>query len=346
MLRLKQFPLLLVSVGLLLATGCKKDAKDAPKDKAEESAKVTDEKAAPAGDTPVAPKGEAATGALAYLPGDCDIAIHIDFASVMSVPAVRDALLPALEKAKAAGAKDKESFGNFLKQSGMDPIKDLHQLAVCVDDIKMDGSDPKAFGAVSGNLKPDLMDILIKTSEKLEKREQIKEGGFHIVRDDEAIIAQADDGVVMGGNSPALFDLFKKKSSGFQADFQAMGPASLRVIVATKLAKTGLAQPGSPFAAFAEKLAGNTTFSFDATSGEAVLRVATADEASASELAGVAKMLLSQVPKAGGAGPEAMAMSAISAAKIGAEGSVFSMSVAVPVADIAKMAAAGIEGGL
>ena len=105
-----------------------------------------------------------------------------------------------------------------------------------------------------------------------------------------------------------------------------------------------LGLPGSPFSQFVEKIDGATSVSVDLATTTLTVKIGTSDEDSAKEIAGMAKLMLGQVPK-GGSGPEAGVMAALAAAKASGEGKNFVMTMVLP-AEQFEMASKMLAGAI
>jgi hypothetical protein len=137
------------------------------------------------------------------------------------------------------------------------------------------------------------------------------------------------DGALTGGNQKDLLTASIAKPNGFAADFKALGKDAVSIVIPAKTVKIGLGMPGSPFTQFAGKIDGATTVSVDLATTTLTVKIGTVDEATANEIAGMAKLLLGQVPK-GGQGIEAGLMAALAASKTGGEGKQFVMTMQLP----------------
>ena len=316
--------ILLASCVLPLALGaCSKEKKkDAAEDKpgaeapAEGSAKVTET----APETADKKKSSSSSSALAYLPDSCAVAIHMNLASGFKNATVGKAFLPKIQAAFSEAKADKKEMAAFFDSTGLDPFSDFHEMSVCLPEIPMGGGDPSGVGAITGSAKPGLLAALLATSKDADKFKAIEMGGAKGIDRDGFMIVQLADGTLVGGNDKALLEKAIGKPDGQAAAFATTDSATLRVVVPATVAKMGFSLPDSPFKNFAEKIDGASSISADLESRKVTLRIGTATEEAATELAGIAKMLLGQVPKIPGEGMEAQAAAALAAAVVKGEG--------------------------
>ncbi len=313
----------------LCLAGCSKDKK---KDKEQpESPKAMAAETVPAksaGDAPVALKS-ATSGALAYLPAECAIAMHADLRSILANAAVSAHLLPALREGLKKGTDSSKEFASFLDVTGLDPFTNFHEVSGCLGEIPLNGQDPRGVMTVGGKIGSNVFDELVKSSGDLKKDTIIDIKGQKAVDDDGAVFTQMADGSLSGGNDKALITAAIGKPNAFASDFDALGKSDLSIVIPAKTVTMGLGMPGSPFQQFAEKIDGATTVGVDIDKTTLTVKIGTVDEATANELAGMAKLLLGQVPKEG-EGMEAGLMAALAAAKTGGEGKQFVMSMKLP----------------
>ena len=283
----------------------------------EESVKVTEP--APGADKKEMP-AVVSTGALAYLPDSCTIAIHLDIASAFKNGDVAQSFLPEVKSSFEAAKKNKPEMGLFFSAAELNPFADFHELGICLGTIPVDGSKPKGMGVITGNTKLGIIIEYLRTSKKADKFTPVEFAGLKGIQRDDMLIAQLDDGTLIAGNDKALMEAAVKKPSGQGAAFAAVPKATFRVVVATTTAQMIFNLPKSPMANFSDKLEGVSSLSADLDSRSVSLRIGTASNEAATELSGVAKVVLGQVPPMGGKSLEARGMTALAAAKVAGEG--------------------------
>ncbi len=272
----------------------------------------------------------ASSGALAYLPEGCTIAMHADLKSLAANPVIEANVMPALREALAAGAKKEKDFAAFMEATGLDPFADFHEFSVCAGDLFSVGDGtPKGFMTVTGDIDKGIIDALLKNSDDLDKAKVVDIKGQTSIDDEGAVFTQMADGSLSGGNLRALVEAAIDKPNAFAADFETLGNADMRIVIPATTVTKGLGMPGSPFAQFAEKIDGATTVGLDVGTTTLTVKIATVDETSATEIAGMAKLMLGQVPK-GGEGPEGAMMAALAAAKTSGEGKHFVLTMQLP----------------
>ncbi len=307
----------------LCAVSCSKEKKEGGETKGEATTETTGVATDP-GKVVEAPAGnsktEPASGALAYLPKDCAIAFHVDIRSVFKNAGVASTILPKIKTSFEEAKKDKGEMAAFFSSTGLNPFTDFHDMGACLTNVPMGGSDPKGMGVVTGTAKTGLLPALLATSSKTDKFKPIKVGGVNGIEADGVMIVQLDDGTLLFGNDKALLEGSFAKPNGQGDAFAAAGKATLRVVVPTSTTKMGFSLPDSPFANFADKIGGSSSFSADLDSRQVTMRIGTTSEESATELSGIAKMLLGSIPKTQGQDVEAQAMAALAAAQVRGEG--------------------------
>lgn len=321
--RLQSF--LLATCLLPLCIGaCSKETKNSEEKKSgttetvpEESLKVTE--TAPGGDKKEMP-AVASTGALAYLPDSCAIAIHLDIASALKNGDVGKSFLPKVKGAFEAAKTEKPEMSLFFAAADLDPFADFHEMGICLSNIPVGGGDPKGMGVITGDTKVGVIIEYLRNSKKADKFTPVDFAGVKGLERDGILIAQLDDGTLIAGNDRALMEAAVKKPSGQGAAFASVPKATLRVVVPTATVKMVFNLPKSPMAKFSDKIDGVSSLSADLDSRSVTLRIGTASNEAATELSGVAKVMLGQVPAMNGKSLEARGTTALAAAKVAGEG--------------------------
>ena len=320
----------LVSLGF---AGCSKEKEpDKAADKKTPIADKTDnaDKADPdKTEKDTVPPTTEASAALAYLPNDCSIAMHANLKALAANPVINTHVMPALREALAAGQKKKKEFADFMSATGLDPFADFHELSICAGALPSGTEDPKGIITVTGDINNGIIEKIVKNSDELDDSKIVDIKGQKSIDDDGALVTQMADGSLSGGNHKELLVASIDKPNAFAADFKSIGNAEFRIVVPAKTVTKSLGMPGSPFTQFATKIAGATTVALDLANTTLTVKIATVDESSANEIAGMAKLLLGQVPK-GGPGPQGAMMTALAAAKTSGEGNRFVMTMQLP----------------
>ncbi len=339
---------LVLGASVVAASGCECKGKKSTKSDATESPKT-----APAtADKPVDDKAEVSASspavAVKYLPKQCEIALHVNIGAILSSAPMKKHVVPALKEAQkhATLQNDKEKFQVFLKESGLDPLKDLKEIAVCLVKIEPN-KPPKASAVVVGNLKPGLIDTIAKTANK--KLVPAEIAGAKGYKDDDATVLQLANGTIVAGNDDALIKATVGASNGFGDTFAKLGTDGMQVVIPETMVKKGLSVDGSPFGLFATKISGPSTVALNVGTGALALRMQTADEKTAIELGGVARTIIGGLPKHVARGPQAMAIAVLSGATVSNDGASLVVTINVPkdnVDALAQMVAANIRRGI
>jgi len=347
-----------VVVALALTVGCKDEEKK-PAEGKKPAASAQAKGSAAGSAKKEAPDKEAAAPAAgaahAHLAKDCDVVAHINIKSIFQATAIKAHVVPALEEMQKAEPKKEEdkNFRAFLEETGLDPLKDLHEAAVCVTNMKAatsGGGEPDFAFILSGNLKKDaVVPAVVKTGKK-GKFKETEVGGVKALSDPagEMFLGQAGDGAVIVAKSAAAFEKALKTTDAATAVFKLPMDKSVSIIVPDQTIKMAMEAggPDNPFKDSAGK-AGRAAISVDVKAGTIEVRISMTDDKAATELAGVAKMLLGQMTKGTPPpGPEAMAMQFLKDAKIDSSGKDFVATITVPqpaLEEMAKEIAKGIK---
>jgi hypothetical protein len=275
----------------LCATACSEVKEDSgeTKSKVAETESAQTEKGGE--ETPGASKKEApvaaSSGALAYLPESCALALHLNIASTLKNSDVRKLLLPKVEAALETAKSKSEDLALFFAATGLDPFTDFHEMSVCFGTISNEGSPTKGMAIITGSTKPGLVTALLGKTTKADKLTPVEFAGIKGMERSGFIVAQLDDGTLIAGNDKSLMEAAVAKPGGQSAAFAETGTGTLRVVVPGATVKKGFSRPKSPVAHFSEKIDGTSSLSADLHSRSMTLRIGTVDEAAANELAGV-----------------------------------------------------------
>ncbi len=348
-----------VVAALALTMGCSKDeekkASDGKKPAASAQAKASGGASAAKKDAPKTAAKGAAGAAHAHLSKDCDVVAYINITSILQATAIKTHVVPALEEMKKAEPKkeDDKSFKAFLEETGIDPLKDFHAAAVCVTNVKAattGGGEPDMSFILSGNLKKDaVVPAVIKTGKK-DKYKETEVAGMKVLSDKagDIFLGQATDGAVIVGKSAAAFEAALKTTDAAASVYKLPLDKAVSIVVPAKTITMAMEAGGkdNPFKDSAGK-AGRAAVVVDVKAGTIEVRISMTEDKAATELAGVAKMLLGQMTKAPPApGPEGMAMQFLKDAKIESVGKDFVATVTIPqkaLEDLAKEIAKGIK---
>lgn len=344
-----------VVVALALTVGCKDEEKK-PAEGKKPAASAQAKGSAAGSAAKDAPKKAGAAGAAhAHLAKNCDVVAHINIKSIFQAAAIKTHVVPALEEMQKAEPKKEEekNFRAFLKETGLDPLKDLHEAAVCVTNMKAattGAGEPDFAFVLSGNLKKGaVVPAVVKTGKK-DKFKETEVAGVKALTDPagDIFLGQAGDGAVVVAKSKAAFEGALKTSDAATAVYKLPMDKSVTVIVPDKTIKMAMEAggPDNPFKDSAGK-AGRAAIAVDVKAGTIEVRISMTDDKAATELAGVAKMLLGQATKGTPPpGPEAMVMDFLKDAKIESVGKDFVTTITIPqpaLEEMAKEMAKGIK---
>ena len=348
-----------VVAALALTLGCSKDeetkSSEEKKPAASAQAKASSKASADEKEGPKKAAKGAAGAAHAHLSKDCDVVAYINFTSILQATPIKAHLVPALEEMKKSEPKkpDEKNFRAFLEETGIDPLKDLHEVAVCVTNMKAataGGGEPDFAFVLSGNLKKGaVVPAVLKTGKK-DKFKETEVAGTKVLSSSagDIFLGQASDGAVIVAKSATAFEAALKTSDAAQSIYKLPLDKSVSIVVPAKTITMAMEAggPDNPFKDSAKK-AGRAAVSVDVKAGTIEVRISMTDDKAATELAGVAKMLLGQVTKAPQRpGPEAMVMQFLKDAKIDSVGKDFVATVTIPqsaLEELAKEMAKGIK---
>ncbi len=307
---------------LCIASCSKEKKKDSDESKAttEDTASTSDKAAKAETIADRVPAGNAGSGALAYLPKECAISFHVDIRSGMKNSALASTILPKIKAAFEEAQKEEKDLAAFVSATGVDPFGDFHELGGCLTTVPKDDDDFHGMGVVTGSAKPGLLAAMVATSKESAEFKPIAIAGAKGIQRDGIYIVQLDNGALLFGNDKAQLETSLKKPNGQAKHFAEIAKGTLRIVVPSSTAKMGFALPDSPFANFTDKIDGTSGFTADLDSRTMTLRIGTGSNETAIELAGAAKMLLSQVPKVQGESVEAQATAALAAAHVKGDG--------------------------
>lgn len=351
-----------VVAALALTAGCSTDEEKKPADGKKPAASAQAKGSAGKKAGKDAPDKKAAVGAPGaagaahtHLAKDCDVAVHINFKSILQATPIKTHVVPAMEEAQKTEPKDEsgKNFKAFLKETGLDPLKDLHEAAVCVTNMKAataGGGEPDFAFILSGNLKKDAVIPAVMKTGKKGKFKETEVGGMKVLSDPagEIFLGQATDGAVIVAKSSTALEGAFKTTDAASSVYKLPLDKSVSIVVPDKTIKMAMEAGGkdNPFKDSAGK-AGRAAIAMDVKAGTLEVRISMTDDKAATELAGVAKMLLGQLTKAPPKpGPEGMMMQFLKDAKLDSSGKDFVATITIPQAtleELAKEMAKGIK---
>jgi hypothetical protein len=295
--------------------------------------------------------GKSTSKAYSHLPSGCDGVMRLDIAGVLKAEAFKKHVLPAVEE-QSKGDEDAKKFDSFLKDTDIDPKKDIKDVVLCATNIG--GAEPDIVVVIGGEFSPGtIVPALQKHSKKGELKEPREVDGLNIIegKNDPFIVTQASDGAILIGNKIELLKSAAKakggdKEYGLALDKELVGQVSAKAV------KKALSEGGSsnPFAAML-KSAGKVAVTASLATNTLEARITMGSNADAQEAAtGLSAFI--ELAKAGAAeggakaGPEAIGQEIIKSLKLSADGKDLVAKItmaASTVEDLAKEMAKGIR---
>jgi hypothetical protein len=222
-----------------------------------------------------------------HLPEGCDAVMRVDLASLRSVEPIAQHVIPALDRAAREG-KDAGKMTRFFVSAGLDPRKDLNELAICATDL---ASGPRVVVIVGGRMRPDgVIEALQKHEDDLrdiEIERVSKRGGRTVLETRSgAFIAQAADGALVVSNDAALLERALEPSQAYAESYRL--PLDQQAIgVVSELAMTAVGKRVSTVP-FARKIGdvGRSLVTIDLAERRAMLEIDMKSEEAAKQLTG------------------------------------------------------------
>ena len=333
---------------LLAVTAC--EDKPAPGKAAETPSATATASAAAKAEAPKDGEKSAATGtaATAHLAKDCEIIARIDVAGLLGAAPVKDNLVPALEEAKNKEAKDEKdkSFKAFLAETGIDPLKDIKELALCVKGLA-GGKKTTTFALIaSGNLKADsVVPAVLKTAKDKEKFKETEIGGVKALTNDKGdmFMGQAKDGVFVVAMSKEAFE-GALGTSDVASEMKLPTDQTLSVVAPAAAIKAAMSDfPGdNPLKAHMDKIEKVVT-SVNVATSMIETRITMTDDKAPAELGGVLKMMMQELGKKPATGPDAAIMGMMNDAKFDYQGKDMIVTLKLPMDQLTALAKQGAE---
>lgn len=286
-----------------------------------------------------------------HLPAECSIVSRLDLAGMMKVPAVVKHVLPVLD-AQAAQAENKGKLAKLLVRARLNPKKDLHSVAVCINGIDAVKGSGSAVFVVGGSLVPG---ALLKAMKQHANEGEVKETeiaakpALEFNSTPTVYAVQADDAALIIGNNKALVAAAVPTSDAYKTRYKLANKGHVAV-VATKAAAKALPSAAAKQNPLLGQLLGAERMSIVASlaPGELELRLGMANETSAAALAVAAEGVLVMSLAGGSLLLPPMLKGALEKRKIEAQGKDVVAAVPIPAEAIemgAKSLAAAIQEG-
>ncbi len=263
-------------------------AKDSAKNAAPASdTKAGDVKAAPAGDRTDTPASHV------HLPADCDVLVHVNLDQILGHPSIKKEIVPKLDAALKRPPQDPGGKGaqEFLKKTGIDPLKDLKTLSFCAR--KPASKKPSFVATLGGSLTPGTV-AQAAVASMPQQFKLLKVAGLDAARAGKLqYVGQAKDGVILVANAEAMFEAGTKSDKGAEALKLPVDKTLALLINEATLkaaAKNSQAGPLDAHLAKAQRL----QVLVDAATGAIEGRIQMPDATSAAELGGAIKAGINQ----------------------------------------------------
>jgi len=316
-----------LALALIFATaGCKEDkpqpASGAASATAQAAASATGETKAAVGSAKEAADGDGT--ARSHVPAGCDIAGRFEIKEVLENDKVGKVLVDALNKIQndEPTDPDKKKALAALKAMDIDLTKDVHEVALCVNDVmKAKGQEPPDFAfLVSGDIDKGKFVPAMKESEAKVTETEI--GGIKALTNDkkEVYMGQAGDGVVVIAKGKEGFEKAVGAHGEGMKEHSIPEDKSSALVVKGSVIKEALAkQKDNPLAAHTANIEGLVVY-WDIDDMKTEIRAAMTSEKAAIEFAGALKMILTELSKPNPRNPMAGAMAVLSKAKVDSDG--------------------------
>lgn len=289
--------------------------------------------------------GKKSSVAHEHLPSGCAAVVRVDVDGIRDVEAVKEHIMPALEKASAEG-EDSGKLAKVLVAAALDPRKDIHSVAICVHDLPV-GGEPDVVVIVGGKFKANGLIESLKANEKdlddFEIEDESEKDGLIILEEKNgAFITQASDAAIVFGNDEDLVVEAAKATDDFK-DYELPLEHHVELVV-TEDAVHDAAKKGAGLNPAAKGLAdaGRVLLTGSLDSGEMKAEVDLGDDDAADEMA----KALEQFMKLGGGSAPKDVKGILDNTEFEADGSVLTIKTEIPAKTIEKACeeiAEGIE---
>jgi len=279
--------------------------------------------AAPASAPAVAGEALPAAQAHAHLTSSCQVVVRVGITELLANEAVKKHLVPAYEKGikKEATGKKGKSVKATLDKMGVDPLKDITELAVCVSNLG-EGKKPDFAVVVAGKLRADsVVPAVLELDEKKESKE-VEVGGVKAlsVEKDNVFLGQARDGSIVFAQGKEAFEAALGTSDAATKTFKLPTQGSFGAVVPGDTFKQFKEQAAkSPFGSYMDKVERFQTTT-DISAGTSEMRVEVTDEKLAEKLTKELTEMLAELKTRPPRGPMAMVLGIIGDAKIAQDG--------------------------
>jgi hypothetical protein len=293
---------------------------------------------APSAAPAAAPLVKLTAKGLEHLPPGCEVVVHIDTSKALAAPVVKQHLVPELERMSKPDPQNQnsETFRSFLDELGMDPLKDLASVSVCMGPEPPPGQTPPLVSIVGGTFGQDrLLSAFRKHSPKKGIFQDVTVGGLQAILAEKLYTTQAKDGAALFGTDQALLAAAVAPGEAYKA-YEIPSDSELSVRI-TKAAIERMSKQAQAAGPFGQLMGGATSALITVTLAERRLRFtathadATKAKAGAKFLDLAIKQLGQQAMMAARMNPQAAMMADVARlAKVSAEGQLVVVVVDIP----------------
>ncbi len=285
----------------------------------------------------------------AHLPAGCDAVVRMDVKGLLSVPAVKEHVIPALDEA-AKKSEDASSLAAFLITAELDPKKDIDEVVLCLKDIDK-GGEPTMLFVVGGHLMERGILTAVERHVKKEKvKETRKEGDLEIIeaKDDKFFLTQASDAAILFSNDEKLLIKGADKTKEYEETYKIPLDEQVSAIIPEETVKGLSKQAGALIGGNQLNAVGRIVVSATLEPGQISARLEMPSKSAAKELRDALKTLLDTMKQApGGMGAsDPFAAAALNSAKIKTKGNDVIVEIPIPeklIEEGAKAVAKGIR---
>ena len=171
-----------------------------------------------------------------HLPKGCDVALRLDITALTKVGPVKEHVVAAIEDVMTEEGGGR--LAAFLLAARMDPKKDIREIAVCLDGVKM-GSDPDYAIIIGGRLLDEngVIEALDKHDSANELSDPRKVGKLLVMEDKEGVLVSQspDDAAILVAGDDDDLKRIANKGTDFEdydipMDEQIVGVISPKTI--------------------------------------------------------------------------------------------------------------------
>jgi|GEM_PF-3695110 len=288
--------------------------------------------------------GKSTSVAHEHLPGSCEAVLRVNLESLLTVPAVKERILPALDD-QVQKDPDAGKLAAFFTTAQLDPKRDLKEAVVCLSDL--DSNQPEVLAIVGGKLKKNgVVEALLIHADKDEIRPVREVSGLKIIeaRDEPFFISQAADGAILLANKESLLLLADQKSHAYEAYGLQLSEQAAGVVTAGAMRSLNQRLGARNPLGAATRSLGRALMTVSLDTGKVTAHVTFGTANDAAEAAGAANVLLAGARRE--PPPEPRYREVLDSLQVRAEGSEVIGQLVIPrqlIDDAAREIADGIR---